>query len=82
MGLRLNQLARPRTGPEDKVYQVVKLAMVSTRRGYIQRCNVFARHGVRSSQAASNRSWFSDWLNNTGHPNVSEYFGASSAPTH
>ena len=30
MSLRLNQLARRclRTGPEDKVYQVVKLAMV------------------------------------------------------
>jgi len=28
MSLRLNQLARLRTGPEDKVYQVVKLAMV------------------------------------------------------
>src|SRR6476659_4520758 len=28
MGLGLNQLARLRTGPEDKVYQVVKLAMV------------------------------------------------------
>jgi hypothetical protein len=30
MSLRLNELARRclRTGPEDKVYQVVKLAMV------------------------------------------------------
>ena len=28
MSLRLNELARIRTGPEDKVYQVVKLAMV------------------------------------------------------
>ena len=37
----------------------------------------FPRFGVPSSQAASNKSLFSDWPNSIGEPKMSEYFGAS-----